>query len=249
MPVRPSDAAVQVWLRIASTSSGRSGRGRSWPMSWTSSRLAPGIARRVCSPPFGRISVSARPWMTSVGTSSSAQCGGAGAGGADRRGLAEHPLGEEQPVVRRCSALRPIPPGRTARAGHRPRPRATEAAIAPSRSDGIGCNSAARTSGTDSVERRLAGGRHDRGQRPHPVGMLDRHRLDDHPAERRADDVGPFDAEVVEHARRRRRPCRQPVRDLGHRPVAGPRRHHRRRGRRGRRRAWSTDRSRGCRSG
>jgi hypothetical protein len=53
--------AWAVWLRMRSVSSGHSGRGRSWPMSWTRNRLAPGTSSAVRSPPAGRIKVSALP--------------------------------------------------------------------------------------------------------------------------------------------------------------------------------------------
>jgi hypothetical protein len=43
-----------------------------------------------------------------------------------------------------------------------------------------------------------AGRRHDRGQRQHPLRMVDRDPLADHPAERGADDVGTIDPERVE---------------------------------------------------
>ena len=44
------------------------------------------------------------------------------------------------------------------------------------------------------------GGRHDRRERAHPVRVLDGDGLGDHPAHRRADDVGRVDAERVEQA-------------------------------------------------
>ncbi len=53
---------------------------------------------------------------------------------------------------------------------------------------------------------RVAGRRHDRRQREHAFRMLDRKRLGDHPAERRADDVRGLDPERIE----------QPGRIAGH---------------------------------
>ena len=79
MRAPPSDRArltpadVVMWLTIASTINGHSGSGRSWPMSASTSRLAPGISSAVRSPPLSVMSVSSRPWITSVGTSQLAQ--------------------------------------------------------------------------------------------------------------------------------------------------------------------------------
>src|SRR4051812_3406884 len=52
---------------IASTIFGQSGRGRSWPVSSSSSSRAPGIALAVAFPPDGEISLSSLPWITTVG--------------------------------------------------------------------------------------------------------------------------------------------------------------------------------------
>ena len=49
----------------------------------------------------------------------------------------------------------------------------------------------AATSGVGLADVGVAGGRHDRRQRQHPLGVLDRHRLHDHPAHRRARRRGP----------------------------------------------------------
>ena len=82
-----------------------------------------------------------------------------------------------------------------------------------------------------------AGGGHDRGQGPHPLGPQQRHRLHDHAAHRDADDVRGLEAEVVQQAEgvvghvveRVRRPGRAAAADEGlHEhppgdPARGPR--------------------------
>jgi hypothetical protein len=50
------------------------------------------------------------------------------------------------------------------------------------------------------ADRALAGGRHHAGQRAHPFGVRDRHRLGDHPAHRHAADVRGLEPQVVEEA-------------------------------------------------
>jgi RimJ/RimL family protein N-acetyltransferase len=66
--VRALTGYPAVCSRIAPLSCGHSGSGRSCPMSSTSSRRAPGTSSAVRCPPLGAISVSSRPWITSVGT-------------------------------------------------------------------------------------------------------------------------------------------------------------------------------------
>ncbi len=61
---------------------------------------------------------------------------------------------------------------------------------------------------------RVTGGRHDAGEREHPIGMLDRHDLHDHPAHRCADDVRGRDVERIEQADGIVRHGRQRVRRL-----------------------------------
>ena len=70
----PTPADVVMWLAIAFTIFGHNGSGRSWPMSASTSRSAPGINSAVRSAPLSVMSVSSRPWMTSVGTRTSRSC-------------------------------------------------------------------------------------------------------------------------------------------------------------------------------
>ena len=83
----------------------------------------------------------------------------------------------------------------------------------------------------------------------HRLRVLDGHRLGDHPAHRRAHDVRPLDAEVVEQPDARRWPCPTGVRHRRRRLAGQDGLHDAPSGRRAGRRAASTARSRGCRSG
>ena len=83
----------------------------------------------------------------------------------------------------------------------RPGPRcARRSRCGVARSVGGGVSSTASASGVGLPSSRVAGRAHDRRQAAAAVGVLDGDRLGDHPAHRRAEDVGPLDAEVVEQA-------------------------------------------------
>ena len=58
----------------------------------------------------------------------------------------------------------------------------------------------------------VAGGGHDRDQRQHALGVIDRHQLGDHPSHRDADNVRRAHAEVAEQSGGVRRHVRQRVR-------------------------------------
>ncbi len=138
-------------------------------------------------------------------------------------------------------ALRRQPTGGRVGAEWRCRPRARSAAAV---------SSTASASGVGWPSVGIAGARHDRGEREHPLRALDRHGLGDHPAHRRADDVGPVDAEVVEQADGVVGHVRQRVGHLGQRRRHDSgRRPHEPRATATARRGWSTARRRGCRSG
>ena len=170
-------------------------------MPGTSSSSEPGIAREVARPPETCTILSLRPWITSVGTVSSRSR-------AVRSGCvriasicratpaALTPRSQVSPARSRTASLGV----RVARrADDRPEPRrAVDVRLA-----GAGAPRASSGGQQPRVlpaDRAAAGGGHDRGQRPHPLGLQQRHRLHDHAAHRDADDVRGLDAEVVEQA-------------------------------------------------
>ena len=129
-----------------------------------------------------------------------AQCVGPVAACEDRRELAGGALGVGRPVVGRGR-----PSGRRSASKYRlddQTAKSADRAITSSRSAGGGVSSTCIASGVGSPVRGVADRRHDRRHAEQPVGVLDRQRLDDHPAHRRADDVRLVDAEVVEQADR-----------------------------------------------
>ena len=234
---------------IASTSTGHSGRGRSWPMSATQQQVARrGSSSAVRSPPSGEISVSSRPWITSVGHVERGERLGAVAAGVDRRQLTRGALRVE----------RAVEAGGRQRLGPRPR-RSTSSSARPSPAPTPRCTPRVRSAVVPAAPRGPpASVPRPEGRRcvlmidvrlATRVGVLDRHRLHDHPAHRRAGDVGPFDAEVVEQADPVGGHVGQRVGDLRQRVAGELRRHH------GHRvgalpvELASTARSRGCRSG
>ena len=67
---------------------------------------------------------------------------------------------------------------------------------------GGGARKTANTSGAGRRQRWIAGRRHDRSERPHPLGPMDRQFLRDHAAHRSAHDMGSSDPEEIEQADR-----------------------------------------------
>ena len=97
-------------------------RAWSWPMSATAADSAsPGTSSAVRSPPSGVISVSSRPWITSIGTSSAARPALRSPAGVDRGELPGRTLGVEAPVVLRGGDG--LQPARGRSTSSTPRPR------------------------------------------------------------------------------------------------------------------------------
>ena len=218
-------------------------------MSGNISSRAPGTARAVAMPPLGCTSGSTRPWMTSVGAvhpaagprcgpgwprspSSDAPCRagrscGSNDGSAIWRASSSSKCGPE--ISRNVS---------TPLVDRRPRACGAER-----------LRQLAQQRRLDPPVPAVAGVRHDRRQDWHPPRVLDGHRLGDHPAHRRADDVGGVDAEVVEQPDGVGRHVAERVRRLGRTAARradasiGADRRRRRVG------SSSTGRCRGCRSG
>ena len=174
-------------------------------------RRAPGIARAVALPAAGRTSGSRVPWMTTVGSSSFRSCGvrspedviacswRATPGGMEAAvvGVADE-LAEARLVHRVCG-----------RADHLERlHRLLDVALAAARRLRHQRSEGAQPREPEAA---VARRRHDRAQREHPLGVLDRRRLGDHPAHRGADEVGGLELEVVEQPDRVGRHVAQPV--------------------------------------
>ena len=211
-------------------------------------RLAPGTSSAVRSPPLGVMSVSSRPWMTSVGAVDA--CGSASPRGPMRR---SRPAGGARPRGRTAveglggallgqGEVEVAPSSRRPRC---PRPRRDGVGAVGRRrrhQDGHGLRRRAPYSGSpviDMIEVSEA----------HPGRVLDGHGLGDHPAHRRAHDVGRGRCRGGRAGRRRRRPCRDSVYGTAGSGSPGERGASRRRGRRSPPSSSWTGRSRGCRSG
>ena len=211
---------------------------------------APGITSAVRSPPDGATSGSSRRRGSP---------GRAGRAGATRR------IGWATRRWRRAGW--PRPPGRSSgrRPGRRARPARSASKcsglpissaaldrvgdVARSRSVGAGVSRTGSIVGRGLADIGVAGRRHDRRERGHPIGRGDGDGLGDHPAHRRADDVGPLDAQCVEQAEPVGGHVVEQVRRAGRVPAHGGHDHRRRRRRRRRPAPWWTARRRGCRSG
>ena len=160
--------AIRTLPAIASTSTGHSGRGRSWPMSARTAVVTRGSTRPCANPPSGEIRVSSRPWITSVGHVERGEASRPVAARVDRRQLARRAL------RRRTTGRSRRPPT----SGPRPR-RSTSSTARPSPAPTPRCTphvpSAAAPAGRrgpPASGRRpgVAGAAHDRGEAGDAVG-------------------------------------------------------------------------------
>ena len=194
---------------MVSRTCGQTGRGRSWPMPsiWHELRAGDGFRRRLATARRHQRIVDAVDDERSERSrrrgravrSLDAMMATSCARNPGRRDRGSMPRLRER-AVRSTSIGKPLPPITRATS--------TDMSAASSTFWGRATGQHRHGLGTRLSDARVTSGRHDRTQRQRLVGMLDRERLRDHPAHRRADDVSRADVERVEQTRRRRPPCR-----------------------------------------